>query len=133
MKNNKNIDELTSKHIKNLGLEEPSADFTSKVMQSVALLPQPEIKPKQFKYWYLLLIPVIAGSIPVTIIAFNLEDFLAIHWLSFKNSVHPFISSFVEIISSLKNVSPIIIISFTAVLLLLIIEEVYSRNKQYVK
>jgi hypothetical protein len=41
-------------------------------------------------------------------------------------------ASFVEIFSSLKSVSHIIIIGFIAVLLLLVIEDVVRKNKQFV-
>jgi hypothetical protein len=132
MNNKKNIEELTSERVKNIGLEEPSADFTRKIMQSVVLLPQPEIKKKQINYWYLIIAPII-GLIWLSSVVFNLTNYVIIYWQFFKNGIHPFITSTINIFSQLKNVSPIIIISFIAVLILLVIEEVISRNKQYIR
>jgi hypothetical protein len=132
MNNKKNIEELTSERIKNMGLEEPSADFTRKIMQSVALLPKPKVEKKQINYWYLSIVPVI-GLIWLSLVVFKLTNYVIIYWQFFKNGIHPFITSMINIFSRLKNVSPIIIISFIAVLILLVIEEVISRNKQYVR
>lgn len=131
-KNEKNIDKLTSERIKNTGLEEPSTDFTWKVMQSIALVPQPKIETNHKRFWLLLVIPVIIGILSGAIVALNLSQYLVNPWPSFMHSLHPFIASFVEIFTSLKSVSPVIIFSFIAVVLLLVIEDFVRRNKQYV-
>ena len=133
MNNKKNIDELTSERIKNMGLEEPTADFTKKVMQSIALVPQPKMEKKQINYWYLLIAPAAVGLIWFSMATFKLTDYVIIYWQFFKHSVHPYMTSLIDIFIQLKSISPVIIISFIAVLILLVIEEVLSRKKQFIR
>ncbi len=133
MNNKKNIEELTSERIKNVGLEEPSADFTSKVMQSVVLLPQPKIEKKLINYRYLIIAPVLIGLIWLSMVIFKLTDYIIMYWQFLRNGIRPLMTSLIDIFIQLKSVSPIIIISFIAVLLLLVIEEVVSRKKQFIR
>jgi hypothetical protein len=128
MKNEKYLDEITSKHMKNMGLDEPSADFTLKVMQSIALAPQHQIAQKQ-KYWLLLFIPVLMGIGWYMIPSFNLSGYGHQLLFSVRDNIQPLVSSFSDFFSSLKNISPVIIISSLAVLLLLFIEELATRIK----
>jgi hypothetical protein len=134
-KGNKTMDELTFKRIKNLGLDEPSADFTQKIMQAVlaeATTPVSVVRPRNYWYWLSALIPAII------VVAWYLDN--TYQWTggainhffsSLANMLQPSLSAFFTSISQLKSISiqPIVFVSFAAILSLLIIEEVVRRAR----
>jgi hypothetical protein len=131
-KNDKSIDRLTSKQIKNLGLDEPSPDFTFKVMQSIALEPQPEIGIKPRKYWWLLVfVPVITAIAWYCMVTFKLIGYGLLVLTSAENNIKPYIASFIDLFAKLKSltISPFLIVSFIAIISLLIIEDFTARMK----
>jgi len=131
-KNDKTIDRLTSKQIRNLGLDEPSADFTLKVMQSIALERQPDIIEKPRKYWWLLVfVPLITAIAWYCMVTFKLIGYGSMVLTSTENNIKPYIASFIDLFAKLKSltISPFLIVSFIAVLSLLIIEDLTARMK----
>jgi hypothetical protein len=134
MKNNKkNIEELTSGRIKNLGFDEPSEDFTQKVMQSILTANQPvhSMRPKRY-YWLMGLIPVIIIICWYFLVHFQLTGYIDRFWISVTNSIQTFLGKFLSFLTQLRNISiqPTILISFITVLSLLIIEEFVNRSRR---
>jgi hypothetical protein len=128
-KNDKILEQLTSRHIKSLGQDEPSADFTLKVMQSIAFEPQPEFVEQQKNYWWLLIfVPAITAIAWYCIVTLKLADY---RLLSLENNMKPFIAPFIELFSKLKGItlSPLLMVSFIAILSLLLIEDLTKRVK----
>ena len=130
-KNDKNMDKLLAGRIKNLGLEEPSADFTLKVMQSVA--EQPAFEVKQRNYWWILsLIPILVGICWYFLLIFELTGYVSRFWTSIISGVQPYINAFVSLTDQFKGikVSPLLIVGFIAIMILLAIEELFSKAKR---
>jgi len=132
MKKDKTIEKLTVLMIKNLGLDEPSADFTVKVMQSIALEAQPEYLVQRNYWWLLGLIPVFTAISWYFIVLFRLSGYVIQFLTSFLTIVQPFIAQFLSLFTQLKNlsISPLLLIGFIAVLSLLTIEELATRIKR---
>jgi hypothetical protein len=133
MKKNKTIDELTFHHIKNLGVDEPSADFTQKVMQSVSKEYQTIHTEKKRNYvWLISLIPVSIILGWFFLVMFDGTAYINRLWITATSSLHSIFSLFSPVFNQLKNLSvqPMIVISFIAMLSLLIIEEFISRAKK---
>jgi hypothetical protein len=134
MKNNKkNMEERTSSRIKNLGFDEPSPDFTQKVMQSILKADRPAYALRPGKsFWLMGLIPVIMIICWYLLVLFQMTGYIDRLWISVNNSVQLFLSRFISFFIQLKNISiqPTILISFITVLSLLIIEEVVSLTKR---
>jgi hypothetical protein len=134
MKNNKkNIEELTSSLIKNLGLDEPSDDFTQKVMQSILKANRPAYSLQSGKsFWLIGLIPVIIIICWYILVHFQLTGYIDRLWISVTDSIQSFLSKFLSFFIQIKNISvqPTILISFIAVLSLLIIEEFVGRTRR---
>jgi hypothetical protein len=123
-KKDKAIEKLTFQVIKNLELDEPSSDFTKKVMQAVALEPQLHLNKEKNYWWVLVFIPVIAA------ISFYLTGFLKMPELtyfsnSFAAAIEASVNQFLLWLASLKNIniSSVLVIGFIAAVLLLTIEE----------
>ena len=130
-KNDKNMDKLLAGRIKNLGLEDPSADFTLKVMQSVA--EQPAFEVKQRNYWWVLsLIPVLVGICWYFLLIFELTGYVSRFWTSIISGVQPYINAFASLTDQLKGikVSPLLVVGFIAIMILLAIEELFSKAKR---
>ena len=130
-KNDKYMDKLLAGRIKNLGLEEPSADFTLKVMQSVA--EQPAFEVKQRNYWWVLsLIPVLVGICWYFLLIFELTGYVSRFWTSIISGVQPYINAFASLTDQLKGikVSPLLVVGFIAIMILLAIEELFSKAKR---
>jgi hypothetical protein len=131
-KNNKTIEELTSRRIKNLGPDEPSADFTQKVMQSILIENRPVYSlPQRNYFWLMGLIPLIIIIGWYFLVVFQLTGYADRLWISVTKSIQLFLSIFLSFLIQLKNISiqPTILISFIAILFLLFIEEFLSRTK----
>jgi len=125
------MDKLLAGRIKNVGLEEPSADFTLKVMQSVA--EQPAFEVKQRNYWWILsLIPILVGICWYFLLIFELTGYVSRFWTSIISGVQPYINAFVSLTDQLKGlkVSPLLIVGFIAIMMLLAIEELFSKAKR---
>jgi hypothetical protein len=128
-KNEKSIEQLTSKYVKSLGQDEPSADFTLKVMQSIAFGTQPEFVEQQKNYWWLLIfVPILTAITWYSIVALKLTDY---RLLPLEYNMKPFIAPFIELFSKLKGItlSPFLMVSFIAILSLLLIEDLTKRLK----
>ena len=128
-KSDKILEQLTSRHIKSLEPDEPSADFTLKVMQSIALETKPEFVEQQKNYWWLLIfVPVLTAITWYCIVALKLAGY---RLFSLENNFKPFIAPFIELFSKLKGItlSPLLMVSFIAILSLLLIEDLTKRVK----
>jgi hypothetical protein len=125
------MDKLLAGRIKNLGLEEPSADFTLKVMQSVAEQPAFEVKQKNY-WWVLSLIPVLVGICWYFLLIFELTGYVSRFWTSIISGVQPYINAFASLTDQFKGikVSPLLIVGFIAIIMLLTIEELFSKAKR---
>jgi hypothetical protein len=135
MKNNKTIEEITSRWIKNLGPDEPSADFTQKVMQSILPENQPAYTSRQRNYFWLIgLIPVIIFISWYLLVIFHLTGYIDHLWISVTKFIQPVLSDVVSLFIQLKSISiqPSILISLIAILFLLIIEEFVGRTKHLI-
>jgi hypothetical protein len=136
MKNNKiNMEERTSRRIKNLGFDEPSPDFTQKVMQSILKAKRPVYDFRPGKYlWLLVLIPPIIIICWYILVLFQLTGYIDRLWISVNSFMQLFLGKFISFFVQLKNISiqPTILISFITVFFLLIIEEFVSVTKRLV-
>ena len=131
--NNKTIEEITFNRIKNLGPDEPSADFTQKVMQSILKENRPTYTLRRRNYyWLMVLIPVLIIICWYFLVLFQLTGYIDRLWISVTDSIQSFLSKFLSFFIQLRNISiqPTILISFLAVLSLLIIEEFVSRTRR---
>jgi hypothetical protein len=130
-KNDKTPDKTTADRIKNLGLDEPSADFTNKVMQLI-VSEQPLYTEKPRNYWWLLLlIPVLSGIIGYSLVFFRLTGYISHFWDSLQSTINPFINTIISSADQFKhiNLPAYMLLGFTAILALLTIEELISRTK----
>jgi hypothetical protein len=135
MKNNKTIEEITSGWIKNLGTDEPSADFTQKVMQSILSEKQPAYSsPKRNYLWLTGLIPAIIIITWCLLVIFHLTGYIDSLWISVTKFIQLVFSDVLSLFIQLKSISiqPSILIGLTAILLLLIIEEFIGRTKHLI-
>jgi hypothetical protein len=135
MKNNKTIEEITSRWIKNLGPDEPSADFTQKVMQSILSENQPAYSSRQRNdFWLLGLIPVIIIISWYLLVIFHLTGYIDHLWISVTKFIQPVLSDVLSLFIQLKSISiqPSILIGLIAILFLLIIEEFVGRTKHLI-
>ena len=132
MKENDNaIEKLTTDRIKKLGLDEPSADFTNKVMQLV-VSEQPSFAAKQRNYWWLLaFVPVLVGIIWYSIIFFHLTGYISHLWNVLAVNVQVFVITNISSVGQFRHISlpSYILFGFIAILALLTIEELISRAK----
>ncbi len=126
----KYIEIITLDHIKKLGLEEPSLDFTSNVMTSI--LQKAEKKEKGWLSLYgwvaLVVLPLIIFIIWYFLKIFKLT--VDIHQTIMIFS--PVVNSITNLFAGFKNfnISPVIFISFVAILLLLALAELIGRTKR---
>jgi len=128
--NDKTIEALIASNIKSLGLDEPSAEFTLKVMQSIA--EQPAISVTQRNYWWLLtLIPILAGIGWYILLILKLTGYITRFWESIVSGIQPYVNTIISLPDQFKSikVSPLLFIGFVAIIMLLTIEELYSRAK----
>jgi hypothetical protein len=135
MNNNKTIEEITSGWIKNLGTDEPSADFTQKVMQSILSENQPAYSSRQRNYFWLIgLIPVIIIISWYLLVIFHLTVYIDHLWISVTRFIQPVLSDVLSLFIQLKSISiqPSILITLIAILFLLIIEEFVGRTKHLI-
>lgn len=125
-KNDKNIEKLTSGLVKNLGVEEPSSDFTQRVMQ-VVLLEQKYSSKKNY-WWLFITIPVFFAVGWYIVELYDLQIFIHMYLSNitnlFKDTLNTVLSSFNGI-----RLHPTYYISFIAILLLLTIEETLRRRE----
>jgi hypothetical protein len=135
MENNKTIEEITSGWIKNLGPDEPSADFTQKVMQSIVIEKQPADSSRKRNYlWLTGLIPVVIIISWRLLVIFHLTVYIDRLWISVTRFIQPVLSDVLSLFIQLKSISiqPSILIGLTAILFLLIIEEFVGRTKHLI-
>jgi hypothetical protein len=131
--NKKNIDELTSVRIKNLGLDEPSDEFIQNVMQSILKADQPAYARRPVKYYWLLgLIPVVIIISWYLLVLFHMTGFVEGVWIAVTHAVESFLSKFLSFFIQMKsiNLQPTILIGFFTVLSLLVIEEFAVRVRR---
>ena len=135
MNNDETIEEITSGWIKNLASDEPSADFTQKVMQSIISEKQPAYSSRQRNYFWLTgLIPVIIIISWCLLVIFHLTGYIDHLWISVTRFIQPVLSDILSLFIQLKSISiqPSILIGLIAILFLLIIEEFVSRTKHLI-
>jgi hypothetical protein len=133
--NEENLDQVTGKLIKETGIEEPSALFTERVMQSVIAFHQPREETNAFHYkWLLVVIPVlISGGWYLTTFPLIMNKFLKI-LDSVGQYFNSLFSGLVNTFQQLGNISisPIVIMGSLAVLSLLVIDAILTRKKYQV-
>jgi hypothetical protein len=130
--NEENLDQLTTKLVKKTGIEDPSALFTERVMQSVIAIEQAKVETNTFHYkWFLLLIPaVVFGGWYLTTLPVIMNKFLKI-LDSLGLYFNSLFSGLVNTFQQLGNISfsPVVIIGSLAVLSLLVIDAIFTRKK----
>lgn len=127
MKDTPNKDPFLSNLLRQSATEEPSADFTQRLMsaiqQSETSIAKPESFLSRYKYWFITLTIII-----LTVFIFNFSSFLIgneqIQIL--QKFINPYINIFRSLISLLKN-QPIISIIIVALTGLLLIDKLLSR------
>jgi hypothetical protein len=133
--NEENIDQVTGKLIKKTGIEEPSALFTERVMQSVIAFQQTKEDTNSFQYkWLLLAFPVVIfGGWYLTTFPLILNKFLEI-LDSVGQYFNSLFSGLINTFQQLGNISisPIVIMGSLAVLSLLVIDAILTRKKYQV-
>lgn len=129
-KNDKIMDKITASRIKNLGLDDPSPDFTSKVMLSIMEQPVYAAKPRNY-WWLSAFVPVVIGIAWGTIVIFHLTGYILHFWNALNENVKPFSATLVSWVYQVKHIDfpPLVVIGFIAILTLLTIEELISRTK----
>ena len=131
-KNNITIEELTFRRIKSLGPDEPSADFTQKVMQSISWENRSAYSLQRKNYfWMIGLISVIIIIGGFFLAIFQWPGYIDRLWVSLTEFLQPILNSFQSISVQLRNLSiqTTILISFIAIFSLLIIDEFVKRIK----
>lgn len=129
--NDRDIDLATSGWLKKLKPDDPSEDFSRKVMDSVYAL-QTQQKEGHFNFWWLLLLlPVFAAGgwylSAYTTFTGQVNDF----WMTIRDYYYSLNSGVGDFFIQLKKVSisPFIILIFLAALSLLLIEDIFSKNR----
>jgi len=125
------IDKLTSMKIKSMGLDEPSDDFTLKIMHTI-VAEQPVYSMKQRNYWWLLsFVPIFLGISYYILFIFGQTIFLSDFATSLLNMVKPSIGVFSSLLNLFKQITipPMFLIGFIAMLSLLTLEEIISSVK----
>jgi len=127
------LDQLTGSLIKNSGTDEPGSNFTDNVMQSVFASKAPVVNHNKYNYlWSFLLVPALIGpGWYLSAFPDRLNQLLTyLHPLGkMADSVLSSISGFIQNLSFL-SFSPFILIGSLAVLILLVIETLFSRRFQ---
>lgn len=130
--NEEDLNRITGKLVRKTGIEEPSALFTERVMQSVFAVQPPKEEHQTLQYfWFLLAVPLLFGAgwylttLPEIMNKF-LKYFDPIEL--FFYSVFSFIADFFQKLGSIF-ISPSLIIGSLAVLILLVIETIITRKK----
>ncbi len=129
----KKMDQLTGSLIKKSGTDEPGSNFTENVMQSVFASHAPVVHHNKYSYlWFFLLLPIFTGigwylsAFPDTL---N-QLFTYLNPVGkVADSVLSSISGFIQSLSIL-SFSPFILIGSLAILILLVIETLFSRRFQ---
>jgi hypothetical protein len=131
-KTDHSIEELTAKRIKKLGLDEPSANFTLKVMEHITLEKQPEILSQRINFWWFALTPVLAGITWYALVLLKPMGYFNKLWLSVLNFFQTFIDLFLSLVTNLKSISisPLLLVGFTAIFSLMTLEEIVHRMKR---
>jgi hypothetical protein len=129
--NDKTIDKLSSLRIKGIGLDEPSADFTVRVMKVIEEQPVYQTKQKS-NWWMLSLVPVSIAVCSYIIVFFELSGPIYAFWTSFLDFSKPLASRFLSFLAQLKNINipPMFLVGFLAILSLLAIEEIVGKLKR---
>lgn len=131
--NEKTIEELTFRRIKNLGPDTPSADFTQKVMQSIMAEKRPVYSPARIKYlWLTTMILVVFIICWYLVTKFHWSGYLDRFWIAVFDFLQSIVNVFLSISDQFKSVDmqPMVLISFVAMFSLLIIEEFIRRTKR---
>ena len=137
MKNNiNNLDELTFKRIQNIRLDEPSQEFTQKVMQTILLknASANSIKNRSY-YWMIAIIPTFIFIVLYSIRIFHWTDIMNRLLFSSIKSMEVFLALLNSFLLKIKNIHihSTIMLSSCAVLFLLLIEEFLRRFKYIMK
>jgi hypothetical protein len=133
MEDEKYIEKLTGDHIKMVGYADPSFDFTGMVMKSIALKAVVKEEPWIKRYWWSITIIPLMGIVTWFLSSIiNLKAMFISLQLTVNTIINPFYDMMIGLGTSLKNmsISPFILVSFTAILLLLVIEELVARMKR---
>lgn len=130
-KNDKTMDKLSSLKIKGMGLDEPSAEFTFKIME-VITKEQPVYLAKQRNYWWMLsFVPVMVAICYYSITIFKLTGSIQDSWSAILNVLQPFghsISSFFAVLKSI-HIPSMFLLGFMAIIALLTVEELINKLK----
>ena len=129
--NDKTLDKLITGRIKNLGLEEPSADFTFKVMQSIASEPSVYVVKQRNYRWVWALVPILIGFAWYSLVFFELTGYISRLWATIISTTQTYVTSLIPMMDQFRHLSipPFLLIGFIAILTLLTIEELISRPK----
>ena len=133
--NQDGLDRLTGKLMKQAGTDEPSGNFTDRVMQSVLAVQtlKQESKTQQY-YWFLLFVPVVsaAGWYLSTLpgIMMKILEYIESVKLFFL-SVFSILTGLVQNLENIAKTSALQI-GFLAILFLLVFETLLTRKKYQV-
>jgi hypothetical protein len=131
----KAIEERTFSWFRKLKPDEPSAEFTQKVMQAILSTSRPSYLLRRKNYlWAIVLVPVIIIISWGFIVIFNGKEYMDRLWIDVHDSIQPFLDMFRSIFSQLKDISiqSTIFVSFLVILSLLVFEEFLSRMRHFV-
>jgi hypothetical protein len=133
MKNNKTLDELTFRRVKNLRPDEPSVDFTQKVMQSILSAVNPSYTlPRRYNFWLMGLIPIFLIGSWYLFAILQWTGYIDTLWIAAAALLQPLISTFRSLFIQLETlrIPPATLFIFVAILSLLVAEEFLGRKRQ---
>ena len=133
--NEDDLDRIAGKLVKKTGTDEPPAQFTDRVMQTVFAL-EPQIVKSKTKYflWLLMVIPLLiaggwylSGFPEIINKLMNISAFIRLYFIS----VFTGLAKSYHHLSNI-SISPIVVIGSIAVFILLMIETFLTKNKYQV-
>jgi hypothetical protein len=127
----KDIDMITSGWLKKLQPEDPSEEFSRKVMDSVYALRGQKQENHISLWWLLLLLPVLAAGVWYLYNYTTFMDQVNGSWMNIRNYYNSLNSNVGDFFLHMKKVtiSPFVILIFLAALSLLLIEDIFSKNR----
>ncbi len=128
------LDQITGKVLKQTGYNEPTGQFTDRVMESILLahIPVEKSTAKRQQYlWFLLLIPILAAAGWYLSTDAGALKKLIVYIEPLSIIFHSFIAAFTGLFSIVDSISlsPFVLKTGLAISFLLVIESFYTKRK----
>jgi hypothetical protein len=117
--------------LRKLEPDEPSFSFTDNVMQAIAQVSRPEVKPSRIStLWLFLLIPFLAVSIWLISLRYDIGSPLISYWNNTANYLLHLKAFLLYMSKSINNitVSPLVLALLVAAFILLTMDELLNKR-----